>query len=55
MRYAILFFLILIIVLLGFVFVYLWQENKKPINAPPVNKEFKVDGLIPFDQWRNSK
>lgn len=55
MRAAILLFLILIIILLGFIFVYLWRENQKPIVQQPPDKEFKIDGLVPFEQWRTSQ
>jgi len=54
-RFLVIIFLVLIIVLLSFIFVYLWQQNKKPIIQQPADKEFKVEGLIPFEQWKTNK
>ncbi|KKQ80377.1 MAG: hypothetical protein UT02_C0010G0006 [Parcubacteria group bacterium GW2011_GWC2_38_7] len=55
MRYLILFLLILIIIFLGFIFVYLRQENQRPIIQEPADREFKIDGLVPFEQWKASQ
>jgi len=55
MRYIILFFLVLILICLSFIFVYLWKENQQPIKQEPINREFKIDGLVPFEQWKASQ
>ena len=52
MKTLIIFLLIVLLVVAGGVFVYLYSENEKPIRTTVSDDALKVDGLVPFEQWQ---
>lgn len=43
----------MLLVVAGGVFVYLYNENEKPIKTTTHDEALKVDGLVPFEQWKD--
>jgi hypothetical protein len=54
MRIALIVFLILLVVVAGFVFFDM-KSKKTTITPEPMRAEFDVSGLIPFEQWKANK
>lgn len=52
MKALIIFLLIILLVVAGGVFTYLYIENEKPIKKTVPNQALKVNGLVPFEQWQ---